>query len=389
MKSDLDWVLLYLFHSRMWGVLACVCSIGLGWFLTSTVEDCPEIITHPDNEDSIKAIIPTYRVPRVFTSSLLMLIAGSLSVSRLPPNVSFKREEVELEDGFIYVDWYITPQSEELEKENSPIIIALHGITGHAQENYMRDLCKQAALYSFRIVCINARGAGGTKLASAKGFHAGKSDDFRSVVEYVNSKFPQSILFGVGFSLGANVLGKYLGEWGMDCLMQGAVLFSNPCDLHVSSEKMTSTWLHRNLLNARITDNLKKWMQPHRSVFGKIVDFAMIDAATTIREFDEHYILPVFPEFSDVDDYYTKSSSCEYISQVKIPLLVVHSKDDPICPISAISNAVVDEASNITICRTKYGSHVCWLNSLNVYNRSSWAEPVATSFFRYLQETNK
>jgi predicted alpha/beta-fold hydrolase len=45
-------------------------------------------------------------------------------------------------------------------------------------------------------------------------YSAGSTDDTRQALMYLNHKYPDAPLLGLGFSLGANLLTRYLGEEG-------------------------------------------------------------------------------------------------------------------------------------------------------------------------------
>jgi len=47
-------------------------------------------------------------------------------------------------------------------------------------------------------------------------------------LNYIKRTRPNSDLYAVGFSLGANLLTKYLGEEGDKCFLAGACTVSNP-----------------------------------------------------------------------------------------------------------------------------------------------------------------
>jgi len=370
----------------MWPTVVAGAIGGLGALYLCGKSEIPVQVYSQDEriKERMQALLPPYRVPRLLRQSSMMLILGGLSRSPLPSTASFEREIVSLPDGgSVALDWY--HHAEKLEREpTTPIILALHGIAGHGQVNYMQSLCQESESHNIRVVCMNARGAGGSTLTSPCGFHAGKSDDVRAVIHHIRENYPHAPLFAIGFSLGANILGKYLGEAGDQTPLSAAVLLSNPFDLAASSSYLNETWFGR-CIDARMATNLKEWMEPHRNALEQVVDLAAMESVKTIRQFDEQYILPVFPEFPTVETYYERSSSLRTFSQIKLPLLILHAKDDIVCPISSVPTpenlpAGTVYPPNVVTCITDVGSHVCWLDSLNVLRRHSWAETVTLRF---------
>lgn len=60
---------------------------------------------------------------------------------------------------------------------------------------------------------LSSPGAG-VPMTSPQLYSAGHTDDIRVAVMYIAKKYPRARLLGIGFSLGANVLTRYLAEEG-------------------------------------------------------------------------------------------------------------------------------------------------------------------------------
>ena len=75
-------------------------------------------------------------------------------------------------------------------------------------------------MYSLRIAhSLTHLPGAGVPLTSPRLYSAAASDDLKCAALYVHSLFPRAKLVGVGFSLGANVLTRYLGEEGEQSLL--------------------------------------------------------------------------------------------------------------------------------------------------------------------------
>lgn len=59
-------------------------------------------------------------------------------------------------------------------------------------------------------------------LTSGQLYSAGHTDDLRQAVVYISQKYPRAPLLGLGFSLGANVMIRYLSEEGDKCRLRAA-----------------------------------------------------------------------------------------------------------------------------------------------------------------------
>jgi uncharacterized protein len=63
------------------------------------------------------------------------------------------------------------------------------------------------------IIYIPISGAG-VPVTSPQLYSAGHTDDLRQALIYITKRYPRAPLLGIGFSLGANVLTRYIAEEG-------------------------------------------------------------------------------------------------------------------------------------------------------------------------------
>jgi len=65
-----------------------------------------------------------------------------------------------------------------------------------------------------------------------------ETSDLRFAISHVHSRFPDAPLVACGYSLGSNLLVKYLGEEGDKTPLLGAVSCSNPYNFVMSSQAL-------------------------------------------------------------------------------------------------------------------------------------------------------
>lgn len=315
-----------------------------------------------------------------------MLIVGAIADGIYHQVFAYRREIYTLKDGGeVSIDWPSYPNKPENNDEETPIVICLHGISGNSKVNYMTHLTAKVLEKGWRQACFNARGCGGTDLTTPRGFNAEYTEDVREIVNYIHTEHPKAPLFCVGFSLGANILTKYLGEEGEKCPAIGAVTLCNPFNLDLATAHMDSSFVHREY-NKRMAKNLVEYVTQHEKKFSqpslrRQVSVENISKSKSLREFDTNYILPQFEEFSSVQDYYHKSSSIRYLGGVRIPMLCVQSLDDPFVPLSAWpTKDFIESTPNLILCGTYRGSHVSWIEGWNPFDRYAWSDRVITEF---------
>ena len=143
---------------------------------------------------------------------------------RKAPRLERRRERLWLADGdFIDLDWHGPHEA------TAPLVLVLHGLTGSSSSLYVLGLQQQLAAQGWGSVAINWRGCSGEPNLLPRAYHSGASDDLAEVIGHLQASRPMAPLHAVGYSLGGNVLLKYLGETGSSCpLRKAAALLEVP-----------------------------------------------------------------------------------------------------------------------------------------------------------------
>ena len=103
-------------------------------------------------------------------------------------------------------------------------------VTG-AQSAYIRALLSVTSgsrldgALGFRSVLVNSRGCGNVPLRTPQ-ISAGSADDLRSALLFIREKYPRAPLYAIGFSLGATIVSKYLGQEGATSEIRAACVVS-------------------------------------------------------------------------------------------------------------------------------------------------------------------
>jgi predicted alpha/beta-fold hydrolase len=102
---------------------------------------------------------------------------------------------------------------------------------------------------------------------------------------------------------------------------------------------------------------------------------------TTFRQFDDAVTAPLHG-FKNVDDYYSRSSSRQYLDRIAVPTLILQAQDDPFLPASAIPvDADLSEA--VTLELSPQGGHVGFIAGRIPFAADYWLE---LRICRHLQE---
>ncbi|KAI8368470.1 Alpha/Beta hydrolase protein [Blakeslea trispora] len=304
-----------------------------------------------------------YPTPYLFNGHLQTAYAAYYNYAPTVNAVNYERELIHTPDGgAVALDW--APTKEGLEEDQTPTLVVLHGLTGGSHESYIRCLLEVLTFspFNYRAVVMNCRGCADSELVTPQMYSGGYTDDLRVVLKHIQKRLaPGTPLVGIGFSLGSNILVKYLGEERENTPFKAAISVANPFDFKSAMERLHSTYLGRTVYSTAMASNLKKTYARHKDIItkGGKVDRERTMAAKTIRDFDDACTRRMFG-FSTVDNYYRDASSCRFIEHVKVPLLCLNALDDPIAAAECIPYDEIKVNPNVVLATTDYGGHLGW-----------------------------
>jgi len=217
------------------------------------------------------------------------------------------------------------------EDRGRPPALLVHGLTGCADSSYIRTSAEQLLSQGRAVLRLNLRGAGPTLGRSNEFYHAGRSDDLAAAVATLDARFPGRGIVAVGYSLGANILLKHLGEAGDATPIRTAISVSAPIDLAAASRRL----LERR--NRPYHDYLLRRMRAERTGPAARMTPGEREAARgarTIVMFDDRVVAPR-NGFSGAEDYYARCAAARFLPSVRKPALLIHADDDPWIPVAA------------------------------------------------------
>lgn len=227
-----------------------------------------------------------------------------------------------------------------LDRQGGPLVLVLHGLAGSAQSTYMLRTALALRENGFDTLRLDWRGAGQGRATAS--YHAGRSADLFEVL----AKLADAPIFAIGFSLGANILLKYLGEAAAASRIQKAVAVSAPIDLTATSARVHA---RRNRLYHDYLLAGMKATSPYAAARDRSI--------ATIRDFDERIVAPN-NGFADAASYYEKCSARAFMPRIAVPTLLVHAMDDPWIPGALYRDYPWAENPQLTPLLTAGGGHV-------------------------------
>ncbi|KAJ7449786.1 Alpha/Beta hydrolase protein, partial [Mycena latifolia] len=263
--------------------------------------------------------------------------------------------------------------------EDAPIIVVFHGLTGGSYESYVRSILAPACRavedggLGYRAVVVNFRGCAGTPVTAPQLYSAGHTGvDIRQAIVYISQKFPRALLLGLGFSLGANVLTRYLAQEGEQSRLSSGCALACPWDLAKNNDGLRNSFMGRFYSKAMAT-NLINLVRRNLDALSKFPDHMIAEHIPTVLnlkgalldEFDDNFTRiaggppPDFP-FATAQDYYEWGSSHNVVSDIRVPFLAIGAADDPV-----VQHIPMDGGGNgmVIMALTAAGGHLGWFQA--------------------------
>lgn len=289
---------------------------------------------------------------------------------------------------------------EEIKKDERPLVIILHGLAGGSHEPIIRSLALHLSQIDngrFQVVVLNTRGCARSKITTQALFTGLHTNDMEHFSLREKARHPNRNIYAVGCSFGALMLSNYLGRVGDKTPLKAAATLSNPWDMVLSADKLANDFWSRSLFSKTITQflvrivsiNMGELEVPNGTkpdhppsvenpVFFTFTKENLKKAKqlTKIVEFDDMFTAPCLG-FSSGLEYYKEVTALNRTQNIRVPLLAINSKDDPVVGNVAIPQAYLDKNPNILLCDTDLGGHLSYLQS----DGDSWSSKTLSEFF--------
>ncbi|KAL3423974.1 hypothetical protein PVAG01_05721 [Phlyctema vagabunda] len=302
------------------------------------------------------------------------------------PPVYYKRKIFDAEDptyhGTYAVDFVVDPYTETdstlpprttyfndkefngiASLDSRPMLVALHGLSGGSYEIYLRHVLYPLIQkeVGWEACVINSRGCANHEITSPILYNARATWDCRQTVKWLRKKFPNRPLYGIGFSLGANILTNYVGEEGSACMLKAVVVISNPWNLDAGSLALQRTFIGKEIYSRTMGGNMVRLVERHAEVISKNpkIDLEQVRKVKYLHELDRAVQGPTWG-YPTEGAYYRDASSTDSMLAARIPLFAINAADDPIAVAEALPYEEMKQNPFAVMCTTSLGGHLSW-----------------------------
>ncbi|GEQ71119.1 hypothetical protein JCM33374_g4800 [Metschnikowia sp. JCM 33374] len=283
---------------------------------------------------------------------------------------------------------FMDPSHEQALLDNDkPLVVALHGLAGGSFESYLRAFMVRVTYdHGFDGLVLNARGCANHTITSPQLFCALWTNDLRYLInEHISKKWPNKKLFLIGFSLGGSIISNYLGQEGSEVYqnIKGAAIMGSPWDFPQASSALVDNFIGSNIYSPKMCQNLLRLLDQHyddslhlEEVIASYKKNPESFQVQNLRDFDDAFTSQLFG-FNSAQEYYRHASPDQRLLNVRVPMLIVNSADDPIvggktAPFSEVS---LNPYTHMIL--TTVGGHLGWFD---IKHNRWYAEPLARFF---------
>ncbi len=312
-----------------------------------------------------------YKPPALFKNPHLQT-AFARALRRVP-QLAYQGRRLTLSDGdFLDLDI--------VNKGNHRAAILLHGLESCSRAPYIRGMGQMLSREGWDIVAMNFRGCSGVPNLTLRSYHSGVTDDLQEVIQFVKDTLGYQTCVLVGFSLGGNVVLKYLGDLGSavkDTGILAAAAISVPCDLKGCAEKFARP--ENRFYMKRFLKFLFRKVRHRQEAFPDALDYEAVLSSQNFHDFDGRFTAPIHG-FESAEHYWETCSSKAVASNIDIPTLLLNARDDPFLTETC---HLVEEASDQPTLHaetTDHGGHVGFIQLGP--DREYYAETSVKTFLR-------
>ncbi|MDX1516912.1 MAG: hydrolase [Woeseiaceae bacterium] len=287
---------------------------------------------------------------------------------------ALRREILDLPDGDVTaIDWVV--DTNDL-PPTAPLLVILHGLESSAESAYARMLMLAAAERGWHCCVMHFRDCGDYRNRLPRRYHAGETNDLRYFLQVLEDRQQVGPIAAAGYSLGGNVLLKYLGEAATTSPLRAACAVCVPLSLHLCAEALNKGFsrIYQRYLIKRMKQALSRKFDRHTFAF----DWNRAMAAATFAEFDDAVTAPLHG-FKGIDDYYDRCSSMHYLGSISRPTLIINALDDPFMT-PAIAGAIDNVSDEVTIEFSEHGGHVGFISGGTPWRPSYYLPGRITEF---------
>jgi len=276
-----------------------------------------------------------------------------------------------------HVNW----QPEQVRSQRLTVLL-VHGLEGSSASQYMLGNALRAWKAGCNVVRMNMRSCGATDRLSPAIYHSGCWQDVARVVEHIVQQHHLHAVALIGYSMGGNLVLNYAGQFGnrVPPYLKAAIGISPLMDLAVSSSALhePQNRVYEQYFLRSMLARIRRKADLFPRLYLSLCTNRILQKIHSMRDFDEYVVAP-FGGFASADDYYDAVASSHVAAQLGLPVLIVHSLDDPFIRMRPETREALLNNPHVSFIETGHGGHCAFL-APGLGDDGYWAEKTLFGF---------
>ena len=237
----------------------------------------------------------------------------------------------------------INAVKESWKSDDQPISVIVPGLAGGIQEAPVRATCYKLHKQGHHVVVLNQRGCSRSKITTPFLYTGLSTDDLKYILMRLHHRYDgtdrksdtRRQFHAIGYSFGGLQITNYLAKEGKNSKLTSAITVSSPWDLNESMNHVSSSLSGHYLFEPSITFFLMRLVKNNLAVLSENPDIFTVEKYEALKkrikhtcEFDDEFTCKLLGLPSG-RIYYNAASPFIRMYNIKTPLLVINSSDDP------------------------------------------------------------
>ena len=227
------------------------------------------------------------------------------------------------------------------------VILLFHGFGGSSDSTYCKTLANDFG-NEYKLIVYNRRAHVPDSQSPHVPTHYDKAD-LECVLNYTTDAAKGRPIYGVGFSCGANLLMRYVGESGSACIFKKVLSCGNGWDYNHATSNVRHPYMENVLCKFA------------NEIYTNVTRAPKQNSPKSFRE--QEMQVHNYACEEQLVAYYNSISAIEFINNIKVPTLCMDSYDDPIYWYHDM-DSIIDINPNLSFIFTSHGGHVSWVESV-------------------------
>ena len=266
-------------------------------------------------------------------------------------------------------------------RKDAPVVVLFHGMEGSTRSYYIPGYARHFKRLGWTFVVMFFRSCGLEMNRTSKLYHLGSTEDPEFVLQQLRARYPDQPRFGIGVSLGGNVMTKWLGERGDAAreYLQAATVISPPFDPVITAPVFHKllwgfyAWHFVRTLKPKALDVARR--------FPGLLDEDAVRQAHDFYTFDDAVTSRLYG-FENAEEYWRKNGCGQFVEHIRVPTLLIASRDDQFVLPEVLPEEAARTSPYLYPLFTDRGGHAAFVSGPVPGYARYWYEEQSLRFFK-------